>query len=207
MKRLLFLCCALLIGCASLPEQDGIDIIQPTLVEQAPLPVVTFASPSERIFLHLTMLVDETGDVKMVRLDSPTGNLTWDSLAIETILKWKYTPALFQGRPLKVWVQQLVVVELVDPVYLYLSEIVCDSQSDAEKLLDSLKNGTDFGTLALQYSKSESSARHGYIGRMNINSYPGEIREKLSSLLENEYTQPLKMGSKYIIFKRALLSI
>jgi hypothetical protein len=206
MKWFIFLCLLVLAGCASVPEPES-DLIQPVLVEQNPLPMVNFPCARPRILLNLSMLIDETGTIRHVKLNTPTGNIVWDSLVVKAIHSWKYTPAIANGRPLKVWVQQAVIVDLVEPVYVFLSEIVCNSEAEAMQLLDSLRSGIDFGILALRYSKSSSAAKQGFLGKVNINNYTNEVREVLSGLREHEYTAPLKIGPQFVIFKRTALNI
>lgn len=206
MKWFIFLGLLILTGCASVPEPES-DLVQPVLVEQSPLPMVNFPCARPRILLNLSMLIDENGVIKHVKLNTPTGNIAWDSMVVEAIQTWKYTPAIANGHPLKVWVQQSVIVDLVEPVYVFLSEIVCNSEAEALRLLDSLRNGVDFEALALRYSQASSSSKHGFLGKVNINNYSNEVRNILAGLRDHEYTPPLKVGSQFVIFKRTALSI
>ncbi len=206
MKLLLVLFGIIFLGCAAPQEQDN-TITLPTLVEQSPLPVISESTVLQRFRFQLFLLVDETGEVKSVKFERPTPFGAWDSLATEVIRTWRYTPALADGKPIKLWLKQTVIVDLVEPYYVLLAEIVCQSAADASAAFDSLTKGGSFTDLAILYSAAMAGHRKGTSERVNINQYPNEIREALSRLKENEFTAPLKFGDKYIIFKRASFAI
>jgi parvulin-like peptidyl-prolyl isomerase len=186
---ILLLCCSLIVGCSTYREQDE-SIVLPELIEQSALPAIPSTVIAEQFRVHANLFIDETGRV-----------------AKESIAGWRYTPALVKGRPSKVCLKQCIIVDVVQPVYLDLYEIVCASLEDANKIIETLNNGGDFKALASAYSTANSRNNKGYLGRTNINLYPSDIREKLQLLKENQYSQPIKSGDRYFIFKRDGLMI
>ncbi len=42
----------------------------------------------------------------------------------------------------------------------------------------------------------------GYLGRVNIAQFPEHVRNTLRNLRINRYTQPIKVGDTYVIYKR-----
>jgi parvulin-like peptidyl-prolyl isomerase len=196
----------LIVGCSTYREQDE-SIVLPELIEQSALPAIPSTVIAEQFRVHANLFIDETGRVTNVNFTQPTGIESWDSLAKESIAGWRYTPALVKGRPSKVCLKQCIIVDVVQPVYLDLYEIVCASLEDANKIIETLNNGGDFKALASAYSTANSRNNKGYLGRTNINLYPSDIREKLQLLKENQYSQPIKSGDRYFIFKRDGLMI
>jgi TonB family protein len=174
----------------------------PVLLERAELPSIPQNVNDTEFYLSVRMMVDEKGDVAKANLIRGIGIPDWDSAAIRSIKKWKYEPARVDGMPVALWMIQKIKVQVETPIYMTLSEIVCNSLDDARYIISKLSEGMDFGELAFKYSKESSKNRNGYIGRKDINLYPANITRALRNLGIEKYTQPLPFGKKYVIFKR-----
>jgi len=202
MKKLAVLLCLIFtFGCSSVKYDNKISSM-PVLLERTELPTIPQDVTSSEFYLSVKMMVNEKGEVAKVVLLNGLGIPEWDSSAVKSIKRWKYEPAKVDGTPVNLWLVQKVKVQVETPLYFSLSEIVCDSFDQAEFIMSKLKEGEDFGELALQYSKDTSKSRNGYIGKKDINLYPVNISRVLRNLSINQHTQPLKIGKQYVIFKR-----
>ena len=202
MKLLTVLFVALsLFGCSSI-QQNDIYLTQPELIDQYPLPEIAESIYKDHISLELQLLIDEEGFVRQVKLLSGSGNEKWDTLAVASIKKWRYSPALMNEKPTRIWLKQHAYVEFTEPVYLSLAQILCETKEQANVVTEALNKGEDFITLAVKYSSHESSKESGVIGKVDIHRYPREIYKALLKLKPGEYTSPMKYGQEYIIFKR-----
>lgn len=202
MKKLAVLLCLIFtFGCSSVKYDNKISSM-PVLLEQTELPTIPPDVISSEFYLTVKMMVNEKGEVAKVVLLNGLGIPEWDSTAVKSIKRWKYEPAKVDGTPVNLWLVQKVKVQVETPLYLSLSEIVCDSYDQAEIVMSKLRDGEDFGELALKYSKDVSKSRNGYIGKKDINLYPVNISRVLRNLSINQYTKPLQMGKQYVIFKR-----
>ena len=88
------------------------------------------------------------------------------------------------------------------PVYIGLGEIVCESSVVADSVYSLLKAGESFDALASNFSISKSKGNHGDLGQVDISRYGERLRRVLKGLDENAYTEPLALGSHFVIFKR-----
>lgn len=191
----------LISGCSSI-QQNDIFLTLPELIDQYPLPVISESIYKNHISLDLQLLIDEDGFVRKAKLLSGSGNEMWDTLAIASIKKWRYSPALMNEKPIAIWLKQHVDVEFAEPIYLSLAEILCETKEQAHMITEALNNGEDFSKLAVKYSSHYSSKENGFIGKVDIQRYPREIFKALLKLKPNEYTSSMKYGQKYVIFKR-----
>ena len=83
-----------------------------------------------------------------------------------------------------------------------LAEIVCPSSEIADYVRGLLSAGKDFALLASSFSVSQSKDQGGNLGQIDICRYRDEVRKVLGDLSENEVSQPVEVGQKYVIFKR-----
>ena len=103
-----------------------------------------------------------------------------------------------------VWVRQLVVVQVQtqEPVMMILGELVCSSLREADSLFALIQKGTEFDSLAGLALGTPSGGQGGISEAVDIMMYPRRIREELLDLNTNEVTRPVKVGRKYVIYKR-----
>jgi TonB family protein len=131
------------------------------------------------------------GTVENVRILGPSGDGGWDSLAVQAIKQWRYAIPRREGVPIDIWFRQLVVVQIQEPVEMTLGELASSSQREADSLYASLEKGAVLDTLFKRR-----------LVTVNIMRYPQHVRETLKRLREDDYTRPLRLGERYIIYKR-----
>ncbi len=192
---------ALLAGCTTFTPNDK-NITPPQLLESYKFPAIPATIESPVLGLNTEMLINDKGSVVRAKILNTTGDETWDSLAIESMMKWKYYPAYFKGRPIKSLVRQHVKIRFENPVYMMLGEILCNTVAEADSVYKILENGEDFDKAVLKYSISRTRTSGGILGNVDIYIYPENIQKALASLSKNKYTHPIAYGNKFIIFKR-----
>ncbi len=190
----------LLAGCSSIQQITYSDI--PQLLIRSPLPDISYEMYLTKFSLNILLLIDKSGNVEIVRLLNTSGNTLWDSLAVISIMNWKYSPARIKGEPVPAWVRQKALIKYSDPVYMELEEILCNNIQLADSVYNALSEGKKFDVLAKDKSVSPSSKNDGNIGIVNINQYPDEIRKTILELRISEFTRPMKFGSQFLIIKR-----
>ena len=188
------------IGCGTSYEVAR-DIEPPELLSYVPLPSFQSLPSSHMLKLKVVLCVKEDGSVEHARLVSSSGDLAWDSLAEESVNRWRYASPMRNGVPTAVWVHQQIVVQFDDPILMSLSHLSAFSQSQADSLYSLLMNGVEFETLVEQFAMA-SRERGGFLGSVDIRTYAPRIREALKDLREGQFTHPLRLGDKYEIYKR-----
>jgi len=203
MKTLVFFIIIPLIalGCASTQPVDTADRL-PHLVEQEPFPPLPDGLAQNRLSFDLRLQVAEDGSVAKGEILNPSGDPAWDSLALTKIKSWVFSPALHNGKPLTMWINIAARVKYEEPVLMRLAEIVCPSSEIADSVRGLLSAGKDFALLASSFSVSQSKDQGGNLGQIDICRYRDEVRKVLGDLSENEVSQPVEVGQKYVIFKR-----
>ena len=202
MKKIVVLFCLVFFtGCSSYQVEEKYSSL-PTLLEHIELPPIPQRIIDPDFRLTIKMLVDENGKVAKAYLLRGSGLPGWDSLAINSIKKWKYEAAILEDKPVSIWLVQKVKVQFENPCCIILSQIVCSSYDTANVVMKKLKEGMDFGELATTYSCDSSKAAKGFIGPKDVFRYTPEICRVLKRLSIGEYTQPLEFGKRYVIFKR-----
>jgi hypothetical protein len=180
--------------------------MQPKLVEQADLPPLRQSVYTNNMEFYCEMVISCCGKVERAKLLTSSGDLEWDSLAQLSLLKWKYTPAVYEGHPIKLSVRRKIRVVFEDPKVYSLAEIHLQNYYQADSVYKVLVNGTDFSLLALKCSISDSKILNGNLGNVNIKHFSEDIRIALANLNEGEFTEPLVYGDHYVIYKRQSLN-
>ncbi|MEW6652186.1 MAG: energy transducer TonB [Bacteroidota bacterium] len=200
MKKLI-VCCCLVFGCTTNQISQKYSNL-PMLLEHTELPHIPrrFINPEFRLVVK--MLIDEKGKVARAELLNGSSDPHWDSLACSSIKKWKYEPARIDNKPVNIWLVQKVKIQYEEPHFITLSQILCDSYDSVLVVLSKLNKGDDFGALAKKYSSDSSKYTNGFLGKKDVLLYPESINRILKRLAVDEYTQPLKYGNRYVIFKR-----
>jgi TonB family protein len=202
MKKLIVLSCLfIMMGCSEEQIVERTTTL-PTLLEQTELPPIPQRIIGPEFRLVIRMLVNEEGAVNKAKLLIGSGLSDWDSLALKSILKWKYEPATIENKPVSIWLVQKVRVQFECPCYIFLSQILCDSYDTALLVVSKLNEGSDFGELALKYSCDSTKVVGGFIGKKDVMLYPQSIYRVLKRLSVDQYTQPIEYGKRFAIFKR-----
>ena len=191
----------LLIGCGTIPLTEGPSEV-PELVRLTPLPPMSSALPSAGLRLAVMLHILKDGTVGEVRMTASSGVPEWDSLALQSIRQWQFSPARRDGVPVDLWIRQPIVVKPQEQTLVTLAEIVVATKRDADSLYVLLQSGADPDTLAMRSSIAESRQYGGHLGAVDISVYPQHVRNQLQKLSIGEITPPLKLGDRYIIYRR-----
>jgi len=187
-------------GCSTFGGGES-NIILPTLIQKTTLPPVPWPVNPDNFCLQLELLISRDGKVLHVDLRNTSGSKAWDSLAIQRIMQWKYSPATYNGTPIQVKIAQTARVVVTQPVRMRLSEIVCTTLAEANSIYSALEGGAPFDSLARVHSISSTAASGGYLGEVNINNFEDEIESALKDLIPGEFTHPLHLGQDYVIYE------
>jgi parvulin-like peptidyl-prolyl isomerase len=152
------------------------------------------------------MQINLHGDVERAKLLTSSGDAEWDSLAELSLLKWKYSPAIYDGHPIKLLISRKIRVVFAEPIIFSIAEIQLDNREAADSVYQALLNGADFTLLVQNYSTSDSKTNNGFIGNVNVKHFSEDISFEISKLKEGEFTGPINYGEHYIIFKRIKLN-
>lgn len=201
MKKLIFFFVFLSIsGCSIFQPEESV-VIQPKLLKQSELPPIKISIYKNNFEFICEMLIDENGNVERAKLLTNTGDADWDSLAVQSLLSWKFTPAFIDDSPVKILIRRKIMVVFEQPKIISLAEIMFDNYDQADSVYKALLNGADFYELASIYSISPSRSKKGFLGNINVNHYSDDISFILKTLEEGNITAPLKYGKYFIIFK------
>lgn len=200
-KMAILFCLAFLLGCSSYQVEESNSSL-PILLEHTELPQIPQRIVEPEFRLVIKMLVNEKGRVTKAVLLNGSGLTDWDSLAINSIKKWKFEPARIKDKPVSIWLVQRVKVQFENPYYLALSLILCNSYDTALSVAAKLNEGSDFGELAVKYSCDSSKITNGFIGKKDVLLYSPQINNVLKKLAVGQYTPPMEYGKRFIIFKR-----
>ena len=193
MFRIVAFVSVLLIGCAAVPPTDS-SIRPPELISMTRLPQIDQPSPAGVIRLSVTLHILKDGSVGEVSLVESSGFERWDSAVVHAVREWRYTTPRRNGRPIDLWLRQPVIVRPQEAVIRILGELVSNSLQEADSIFNLLQIGADFDALAGGQSR--------FLGAVDIAIFPQNIRGALQSLREYDVTRPLRVGEKYIIYKR-----
>lgn len=83
-----------------------------------------------------------------------------------------------------------------------VSKIVVKTEKEAKIILDKLKNGEDFATLAINNSIDDTTKQNGgSIGCYDASLFPSELNTYLDALNIDDISKQIKYQSSYYIFK------
>jgi hypothetical protein len=201
MKSLLLLLLGLaLAGCITTQPTDT--YIAPKLVDQEPFPALPPNLAAFSQDFHMKLQIGTDGTVLHVLLDHWSGDADWDSVAVQRIRKWRFSPGLFNGTPVRLWVDLHACVRCEEPIMMGVLEITCPTRVLADSVYMLLQAGQDFETLAVQFSIAPSRVQRGRLGEVDIHRFPKDVNHALTHIKTNEFTSPLAVGNFYCIYKR-----
>ena len=192
----LFLC-----GCATFEPPDA-NYSLPEVTFQSPLPQWPFHSETVLFSLTFKIHVAVDGSVTDAIIESPTGDKEWDALALEQVRKWRYSPALMNGRPAALWLRQTIRLHFDKPLLMEIADLTCPDRATADSLYSQLLAGASFDSLARSYSISDSRTHGGFLGRMDLHTLPMHVSREVATLHPGEISKPLKLGRNFVIYKR-----
>ena len=117
MKKIFFISLFLIIsGCSIFQSEEPI-LVLPKLVEQSDLPPMSQSFYKNNLEFMCEMVISCCGKVERAKLLTGSGDAIWDSLAQLSLLDWKYSPAIYNGHPIKLTIKRNVKVVFEDPRY------------------------------------------------------------------------------------------
>jgi TonB family protein len=200
MMRTLIPLVFLLAGCSAIPPSE-LAVEPPELVSSTSLPPIPSIVPGYgmRFTVMIHVMSDGTvGDVKVLHSGAEPG---WDSLALDSIMKWRFLAGRRDGTPVDIWIRQPLVIQIRNPVFRTLAQLICVNERDADSLYALLALGADFDSIFRQSAPSPDE-RDGYVGSVDISIYPAPLRNELLGLREGEVSRPVRHGSRFVIYRR-----
>ena len=179
-----------LTGCAVI-QQAAAPSERLELISMAPLPPISLKSFATEMKLIVLMHILQDGTVENMRMLGSSGDAEWDSLALQAMKQWRYAPPLREGLPIDVWIRQPIVVQVQEPIVMTVGDLASASLRQADSLYMLLEKGTDLDSLF-----------RPTIGTFDIMKYTPSVRDQMKRLSRGEYTRPLRVGNKYVIYKR-----
>lgn len=191
----------LLTGCAT--SNRGIAPEPRTeLILLTPLPPLTSRAMAFGVKLNVMFHVLPDGTTKEASLLNSSGDPDWDSLAVDSLRLWRFTPLVKEKKPSDRWVRYGVVVQVQEPIVMRLAEMVIPTRLKADSLFTVLKEGSDFESLGAKALTGGTEGIWKPPELVNLARYPGHVREILSALRSDQITEPIRIGLNYVIFKR-----
>ena len=95
----------------------------------------------------------------------------------------------------------IVQVQQSEPMMMLLGQISVAGRREADSLYHLLTAGASFDDLA-KGSHVAPGERSGYLGPIDIASFPAGIKAELQSLEADKITEPLRIGDRFVIYKR-----
>jgi protein TonB len=190
----------LLSGCSAMQQAEN-PVMPPELVTSAALPLIPSVVPGGGMRFNVEILVRKDGTVGDVKLLQSSGDPDWDSLALRSIRKWLFDPARRDGTPVELWVRQPLLVQLRDPIIRTLAALESATQQEADSLYSLVEHGADFDSLQRQ-AELVQGERSRSPGSVDISMFAPRLRDKLLKLRDGEVSPPLRIGSRFIMYKR-----
>jgi len=182
-----------LIGCTAHQETA-------TQVETTELPVFEGEEEKDRLELSVLFLLSEDGSVEDLKLISSSGDVQWDSAAVDSLKNWRFPP---HSDPEKKWVRRTVRVEILPSETLNIGELVFRNKNDADLIYSRLRAGASFERTVRETQQGNTIAIEGrFRAEVETAEYPIEISKLLIQLDEGRYSRPVQINNKFVIFKR-----
>jgi TonB family protein len=199
----LFTLATFVTSCSAFRGFQSDHIVPPTLLEKTQLPPPPTTVDAKNFYLKMELTINKEGKVLRVDLQNSSGDKHWDSLAVLSIMQWKYSPATSNGKPIQLKIVQTAKVVVTPPEMMDLYEIVCATLAEADSIYSALEKGASFDSLAKAYSISSTAPKGGYLGNVDIHNFQDEIQSALKELEPGRFTHPMPFGRNYIIYRRA----
>lgn len=190
-----------LAGCAA-PHQTAAPDSHTELIRLTPLPPLTSHAMAFGVKLSVVFNVLPDGSTKGVSLLQSSGDPDWDSMAVDSLSQWRFTPLTGEKEQSERWIRYGVVVQVQEPIVMRLAEMIVPNRRKADSLSALLKGGADYDSLAVQALTGGAGGSWRPPESVNIARYPSRVRETLNTLRPDEITEPVRIGLDYVIFKR-----
>lgn len=180
----------LLTGCAVTHEAES-PTPQPEVINITPLPPLNPEWSVGGMKLNLLIHVRQDGTVDQARMLGSSGDKVWDSLAVQAIKQWRYDVPRRNGTPTDVWMRQLVVIQIQEPVMMTVGKLIRTSRHEADSLYALVEKGNGADSLFKETVET-----------CDILKLAPSIRSELLKLRVNDVTRPIRVGETYVIYKR-----
>jgi TonB family protein len=161
------------------------------LVSMTPLPPISLRSCGTGMRVIVLMHILQDGTVEDMKMLGSSGDSEWDSLALQAMRQWRYDPPRRNGVSVDVWIRQPLVIRIQEPIVMTIGELVSASLREADSLCSLLGKAVDLDPLFKQTMST-----------VDIVTYPPNVKDHLKRLGRGENTGPLRVGDKYVIYKR-----
>lgn len=185
----------LLFSCAILKPEPGPSY--PQLVSLSPMPEL----PDDVLELEMNVIfhIAQDGTVKHLKILNSSGYQDWDKAAADSMKNWRFVTLEEDS----LWIRRTVKAQFEEERIFNLGEIIASDKQTADSLYTALREGHSFNDILNNIQNNEllhTEAR--ILEQMPISMYPQNVREKLRKLHEGDYTKPIQVGDRYIIYKR-----
>ena len=197
----LFAVAMIFYGCSTTQQAES-NADQPEIISMTSLPPVAPNFPTNGLRLKILFHISGSGSVMDVKLLSSSGDPDWDHTAIDSMKQWRFAATNIDSLSSGRWIRNTIVLQVQEPLVLTLGELTVDNQSMADSLYSLLQNGSNFDAISKQVLPGGSAPIGRFIGAVDIARYPKHVRDELRKLVLNDCTHPLRIGSKFTIFKR-----
>jgi TonB family protein len=147
-------------------------------------------------------LLRADGSVADLKITTSSGDAAWDAAAADSMKRWRFAATSSRPIPVDRWIRNTVIVQVQEPLVLTLGKVEADTRATADSLYTLLKSGADFEAIARTSGAGASGHCGWFLGATDIAWFPQEIREALHKLPVNGVTPPLRVDSRFAIFKR-----
>jgi tetratricopeptide (TPR) repeat protein len=94
-----------------------------------------------------------------------------------------------------------LLAQVTSVVKINLQVIVVDTESKAQEVLERLKKGEKFSSVALELSLDPNASNGGYVGEVDLASLRPELREAVKSLEIGQVSGVVKVSTGFVIVK------
>lgn len=171
------------------------------IVDRTELPDFKGETGSGELNLEVLFYINADGTVENVRMMNTSGDSRWDSMAVDSMKKWRVEapPANSNG----ITVRKNIKVDLLPSEIINLGILVARSENGAEILHNRLRAGISFNRMVRQASESSSLIREGYyLEDVDTADFPVNISRILLDLDTGEFSRPVVWEGKFVIFRR-----
>ncbi len=203
MKHFLLIVSAVLIpliGCAPSPPESTAP--QMEIVSMTGLPTLPERFPAKDLRLNTLFRVLNDGSVAEARFLNSSGDVAWDKAAIDSIMEWHFTPLNQPDATNGRWIRNVIIVQVQEPTVITLGQLTSANRQEADSVYSLLEHGADFDALLKKARPDSPEATGVYFGTVNIAIFPPQVRVVLQKLGIDKYTEPIRVGTKYCIYKR-----
>lgn len=178
----------------------GTTTTMPQAQERAELPVFPGEVPTDVVELPAIFHIERDGSVKDVQLLETSGNSEWDTVAADSMKKWKFTPPEDDN---EVYIRKNIKITFVRSKTIKLAMLVAHDEEEARLLHARLRTGLGFERLARQIDEGTAPGKEGKIlNEVNTSEFSANIERILLELDPGDYSNPVLYNGEFVIFKR-----